>query len=212
MASNELELIIKAVDNASDVISKVSSEVQGMASEVDSAVENVDADKEEDKHKYWKDILSRLYRIQDTFSKEPNDKEDKKEIYSDISELILNQIQNLISRMAPYVGGPNILDFVFKVNPKAKLREFKPFFFSNLKNYGIEINILNFILETINDYSLEQQNYLESLNENGESFELNKDYCNVCNNIFDAVNLSAKIVLDSELIAIIVQGTFNSSA
>ena len=45
MASNELELIIKAVDNASDVISKVSSEVQGMASEVDSAVENVDADK-----------------------------------------------------------------------------------------------------------------------------------------------------------------------
>ena len=156
--------------------------------------ENVDADKEEDKHKYWKDILSRLYRIQDKFSKEPNDKEDKKEIYSDISELILNQIQNLISRMAPYVGGPNILDFVFKVNPKAKLREFKPFFFSNLKNYGIEINILNFILETINDYSLEQQNYLESLNENGESFELNKDYCNVCNNFFDAVNLSAKIV------------------
>ena len=45
--------------------------------------DNTNADKEEDKHKYWKDILSRLYRIQDTFSKEPNDKEGKKEIYSE---------------------------------------------------------------------------------------------------------------------------------
>ena len=36
---------------------------------------------------------------------------EKNEIYSDFSELILNQIQNLITRMSPYIGEKNVFDF-----------------------------------------------------------------------------------------------------
>jgi len=184
---NKKDEFIKFID---DTIETIESEEKENKKENENANEN----RGDDDHKFWKELLTILYKIQEKFTNQTNNKEDKKEIYSDISELLLSQIQKIISRMGPYVGSEKVFDFVFQVNPKAKLIEFKPFFYNTLKNYGIEINILNFILETINDYSLEEENNLENLNKKGECFELNKDYCNVCNNFFDAVNLNAKIV------------------
>ena len=184
---NKKDEFIKFID---DTIETIESEEKENKKENENANEN----RGDDDHKFWKELLTILYKIQEKFTNQTNNNEDKKEIYSDISELLLSQIQKIISRMGPYVGSEKVFDFVFQVNPKAKLIEFKPFFYNTLKNYGIEINILNFILETINDYSLEEENNLENLNKKGECFELNKDYCNVCNNFFDAVNLNAKIV------------------
>ena len=79
--------------------------------------ENVKLRKDEE-HKFWKDILSNLYRIQEKYSKEPKNQEEKKEIYSDISDLLLTQIQKLITRMASFVGKQDVFDFMLKVKSK----------------------------------------------------------------------------------------------
>ena len=151
-----------------------------------------DKNMKDNKHELWSDLLKRLYNIQNKFSKESQ--KEKEKIFSDISELILNQIQKLITRMSPFVGERNVFDFVLKVNPKAKVIEFKPFFNETLKNYGIEIYILNYYLDSLGEYSLDEAKILEEKNTNGDNFELSKDFCEVCKNTFDSVNLSAKIV------------------
>ena len=146
----------------------------------------------DNKHELWSDLLKRLYNIQNKFLKESQ--KEKEKIFAEISELILNQIQKLITRMSPFVGEKNVFDFVLKVNPKAKVIEFKPFFNETLKRHGIEIYILNFYLDSLAEYSLGEANILQEKNTNGENFELNKDFCDVCKNNFDSVNMSAKIV------------------
>ena len=170
---------------------------------IDNSIETIELEEKENAsakedlsegHKKWKDFLKQLYNIQEKFSKELNGIQEKKEIYLDISELILSQIQRSIARMAPFVGEQNVFDFVLKVNPKAKVIEFKPFFNETVKSYGIEINILNFLSSSISDFYLDEEKKLEEINSKGDYFELNKNQCNICNNFFDSMNLAAKIV------------------
>ena len=148
----------------------------------------------ENKHELWGKFLKKLYEIQNSFSKESNIPPEKKEIYKNISYLILNQIQSLITRMSPYVGERNVFDYVIKVNPKAKVIEFKPFFHETLKSYGIEKNILNFFIEALSEYSLDEEFTLETLNSKGNYFSLNHNYCHVCNIPFNVTGTSNKVI------------------
>ena len=167
---------------------------------IDDSIETIELEEKENEknnsneHESWKEFIKKLYKIQDDFSKESKNPKDRKEIYSDIAELILSQIQRLIIRMAPYVGEQNVFDFVLKVNPKAKVIEFKPFFFETLKGFGLEKNILNFLLDSINEFSLEEKDKLEEINTKGEYFELYNYSCNVCNNFFNTGNLTEKLI------------------
>ena len=161
------------------------------------AIESEDkenAQAKNDDHELWSDLLGRLYDIQETFTNELNNVAEKNEIYSDFSELILNQIQNLITRMSPYIGEKNVFDFVLKVNPKAKVIEFKPFFNETLKSYGIETYILNYYKDSINEYSLDESKILEQKNAFGDNFDLPNISCDVCKNSFDSVNANSTLV------------------
>ena len=62
--------------------------------------------------------------------------------------------------MAPYIGVQNVFDFVLSVNPKANIIELKPFFYETLKSYGVEINILNFYMNSLCEYSLDKEQNL----------------------------------------------------
>ena len=144
----------------------------------------------DNEHDLWSEMLKKLYTIQKNFGKESDNGRTK--IYKDIEELILTQIQTLIIRMAPYIGVQNVFDFVLSVNPKANIIELKPFFYETLKSYGVEINILNFYMNSLCEYSLDKEQNLEEENTKGDHFDLYKDDCYVCKNSFKAV--AAKLV------------------
>ena len=96
--------------------------------------------------------------------------------------------------MSPYIGEKNVFDFVLKVNPKAKVIEFKPFFNETLKSYGIETYILNYYKDSINEYSLDESKILEQKNAFGDNFDLPNISCDVCKNSFDSVNANSTLV------------------
>ena len=145
-------------------------------------------------HKLWGVLLKDLYVIQSDFEKEVPEK-NRIDIYKNISDLILTQIQNLIVGMSPYVGVNHVFDYVFKINKSAKVIEFKPFFAEILKNYGVEINILKFYLDSLTEFSLDEEKLMEEENTKGENFELNKDNCEVCNNNLENFNMNAKVTI-----------------
>ena len=155
--------------------------------------ENIQANKDNN-HELWSNLLERLYEIQEAFLSKSNNDPKKNEIYSDFSELLLNQIQNLIIRMSPYIGEKNVFDFVLKVNPKAKVIEFKPFFNETLKGYGIEIYILNYYKDSINEFALDEGKIFKEKNEHGENFELTDSFCDICKNSFDSVKSNSQLV------------------
>ena len=97
--------------------------------------------------------------------------------------------------MSPYVGVNHVFDYVFKINKSAKVIEFKPFFAEILKNYGVEINILKFYLDSLTEFSLDEEKLMEEENTKGENFELNKDNCEVCNNNLENFNMNAKVTI-----------------
>ena len=175
---------IKLIDNAIEAI------------ELEENSYSKDKGKEDkaNKHELWAIFLKKLYEIQNKFSKESKIKKEKIGIYEDLSELILNQIQSLIKRMAPYVGVKKVFDYVIKVNPKAQVIEFKPFFNETFKSYGIDKNILSFFIDALNDYSLEEEYILETLNTEGNYFELNQNICHVCLNSLNDPATSAKVI------------------
>ena len=155
--------------------------------------ENTKANKDNN-HELWSDFLDRLYSIQEAFSKESNNDPNKNEIYSDFSELLLNQIQNLIIRMSPYIGEKQVFDFVLNVHKKAKVIEFKPFFTETLKSYGIETHILNYYKDSLNEYSLDETKIFQEKNSKGESFDLIDLYCEKCKNSFDSTRANSQMI------------------
>lgn len=150
--------------------------------------------KNDNKHELWGTFLKKLYELQNNVSKITNIPPEKKELYQNISDLILNQIQNLIVRMSSFIGEKNVFDYVLNVNKKAKVIELKPFFNETLKSYGIEKNILNFYIEALYDFSLKEELTLETLNTEGEYFNINQYYCYICNNPFNSKNTSEKVI------------------
>ena len=146
--------------------------------------------KKSNANELWSDMLDKLYIIQKNFSKESDKGRNK--IYNDIEELILTQIQTLIIRMSPYIGEQNVFDFVINVNPNANIIELRPFFYETLKSYGVEINILNFYMNSLREYSFDKEIDLENKNIKGDYFNLGNNYCGVCKNPLNTV--TAKLV------------------
>ena len=166
---------------------------------IDDSIETIELEEKENSnndkndHESWKEFIKKLYKIQEDFAEKSKNPKDRIEIYTDISDLILSQIQRLITRMAPYVGEQNVFDFVLNVNPKAKVIDFKPFFFETLKGFGLEKNILNFLIDSINQFSIHEEEKFEEINTKGDYFELYNNSCNVCNNFFNTGNLTEKL-------------------
>ena len=107
---------------------------------------------------------------------------------------VIRELFEFGKKRAEEVGEKNVFDFVLKVNPKAKVIEFKPFFNETLKSYGIETYILNYYKDSINEYSLDESKILEQKNAFGDNFDLPNISCDVCKNSFDSVNANSTLV------------------
>ena len=195
---NEILSIIKAVEFNEILYNSKKTEFTQFIEDTVETIEsedkeNIKANTDND-HELWSDLLIKLYNIQERFSSEPNNDPVKKEIYSDFSELLLNQIQNLIIRMSPFIGVNNVFDFVLRVNKKAKVIELKPFFNDTLKSYGIETQFLNNYKDSINEYSLDEEKIFQEKNSKGESFDLNETYCEKCKNAYDSSRQNSQMI------------------
>ena len=195
---NEILNIIKSPEFNGELYNSKKNEFINF---IEDTVETIESEEKEntkgntdDNHELWSDLLIRLYNIQEMFISEADNEPQKKEIISKFSELLLNQIQNLIIRMSPYIGEKNVFDFVLRVNPKAKVIELKPFFTDTLKSYGVEAHFLNYYKDSISEYSLDEGKILQEKNSKGESFDLIDLYCEKCKNSFDSSRANSQMV------------------